>query len=123
LVDLQMLASLLYVLILVLLVNAIFKYCCCQCNCQDINRDRGELSPALCRRITLGIMSKLSVKWHLGFMYTHTHTHTRTQRQTGRDTEKSTRMPGCQNGKKDPFALKRLSSQTLKPKTNKRRGR
>lgn len=30
------------------------------------------------RRITPGIMSKLSVKWHLGFIYTHAHTRTHT---------------------------------------------
>lgn len=56
--------------------NAISKYCCCP---SVIGRISTGGCPACPRRITLGIMSKLSVKWHLGFMYIHTHTYIDTQ--------------------------------------------
>lgn len=66
-----------------------------QCNWQDINRGLSCL-PACPRRITLGIMSKLSVKWHLGFMYTHRHT----RRHTHTETHTESRLPKVRCGPK-----------------------
>jgi len=47
------------------------KYCCCQRNWQDISRIEQGMAGVVLRPsqgITSGIMSKLSVKWHLGFI-------------------------------------------------------
>lgn len=51
------------------------KYCYCQCNWQDISQGVARSSFWQgSQRITSGIMSKLSVKCHSGFIRTHTHT-------------------------------------------------